>query len=65
MQIERLRDGSFLAEAINVIAIGRPGSGKSHIACALGDALIEQGRPVLFTSTSTPTRRCWRWSALP
>ena len=24
MQIERLRDGSFLAEAINVVAVGRP-----------------------------------------
>ena len=32
MQIERLRDGSFLTEAINVVAIGRPGAGKSHLA---------------------------------
>lgn len=31
MQIERLRDGNFLTEAINVIAIGRPGAGKSHL----------------------------------
>ena len=57
MQIERLRDGSFLAEAINVIAIGRPGAGKSHIACALGHALVEQGHPVLFTSTSALVQR--------
>ena len=50
MQIERLRTGAFLAEAINVIAVGRPGCGKSHLACALGHALIDQGHPVFFTS---------------
>ena len=57
MQIERLRDGTFLTEAINVIAVGRPGAGKSHLACALGQALIEQGHPVLFVSTSTLVQR--------
>jgi len=45
MQVERLRDGSFLNDAINVIAVGRPGAGKSHLACALGHALIERGHP--------------------
>lgn len=34
MQIERLRDGNFFTETINVIAIGRPGAGKSHFVCA-------------------------------
>jgi DNA replication protein DnaC len=57
MQIERLREARFLAEAINVVAIGRPGAGKSHIACALGHALIDQGHPVLFTSTSALVQR--------
>jgi DNA replication protein DnaC len=57
MQIERLRDGSFLAEAINVVAVGRPGAGKSHIACALGHALIDQGHPVLFAPTSALVQR--------
>jgi DNA replication protein DnaC len=57
MQIERLRDGSFLTEAINVVAVGRPGSGKSHIACALGHALIDQGHPVLFAPTSALVQR--------
>jgi DNA replication protein DnaC len=57
MQIERLRGGGFLTEAINVIAVGRPGAGKSHVACALGHALIEQGHPVLFAPTSTLVQR--------
>ena len=52
MQIERLRDGSFLTESINVMAVGRPGAGKSHLACALGHELVEHGHPVLFASTS-------------
>ncbi|MET0918163.1 MAG: IS21-like element helper ATPase IstB [Burkholderiales bacterium] len=57
MQIERLRGGDFLTEAINIVAVGRPGAGKSHLACALGHALIEQGHPVLFTSTSALVQR--------
>src|SRR5258706_3187442 len=57
MQIERLRGGEFLAEAINVVAVGRPGAGKSHIACALGHALIDQGHPVLFALTSALVQR--------
>lgn len=57
LQIERLRDGHFLQEAINVVAVGRPGAGKSHLACALGHALIEQGHPVLFAPTSALVQR--------
>jgi DNA replication protein DnaC len=50
-QIERLKSGAFLHEAINVVAVGKPGSGKTHLACALGHALVEQGRSVFFSST--------------
>jgi DNA replication protein DnaC len=57
MQIERLRGGAFLTEAINIVAGGRPGAGKSHLACALGHALIEQGHPVLLASTSALVQR--------
>lgn len=49
-QVERLKSGTFLDEAINVVAVGRPGCGKTHMACALGHALIEQGHSVLFCS---------------
>ena len=29
-QVERLRSGAFVGEAVNVIAVGRPGAGKTH-----------------------------------
>jgi DNA replication protein DnaC len=57
MQMERLRGGDFLKDAINVIAVGRPGAGKSHFACALGHALVELGYPVLFTPTAALVQR--------
>ena len=43
-----LTDGSFLNRTENVLAFGNPGSGKSHLLCAIGHELIEQGRRVLF-----------------
>jgi DNA replication protein DnaC len=43
-----LTDGSFLNRAENVLAFGNPGSGKTHLLCAIGHELIEQGRRVLF-----------------
>jgi DNA replication protein DnaC len=46
-----LAKGDFLDRAVNVLAFGLPGVGKSHVACALGHALIEAGHSVLFTPT--------------
>jgi DNA replication protein DnaC len=56
-QIERLRGGTFVAEAINVVAAGKPGTGKSHLLAALGHELILQGHPVLWTSTARLVQR--------
>lgn len=56
-QVERLRTGSFLEDAINVVAVGKPGTGKSHLAAALGHALIAQGQPVLWVSTAHLVQR--------
>jgi DNA replication protein DnaC len=47
-----LSDGSFLKRSENVLAFGNPGSGKTHLLCAIGHALIEQDKRVLFTSCS-------------
>jgi DNA replication protein DnaC len=57
LQIERLRTGSFVEDAVNVVAVGRPGVGKSHLAAALGHALILQGYTVLWTSTAALVQR--------
>src|SRR5262249_16854534 len=57
LQIERLKSASFLESATNVIAAGKPGVGKSHIAAALGHELILAGHPVWWTPTSTLVQR--------
>ncbi len=50
-QIDLLSTGEFLADATNVLCFGLPGTGKSHVAAAVGHALVQQGRTVLFTPT--------------
>jgi DNA replication protein DnaC len=57
LQVERLKRGTFLETAVNVIAVGKPGVGKSHLAAALGYELILQGHPVLWVSTATLVQR--------
>jgi DNA replication protein DnaC len=47
-----LTNGSFLNRCENVLAFGNPGSGKTHLLCAIAHELIEQGRRVLFISCS-------------
>jgi DNA replication protein DnaC len=48
-QLRELSTGGFLDQATNVLCFGLPGTGKTHVACALGHRLVELGRPVLFT----------------
>jgi DNA replication protein DnaC len=57
LHLERLRSGAFVQEASNVIAVGPPGVGKSHLACALGHDLILQGHTVLWTTTAALVQR--------
>ena len=52
-QLTALLEGTFLDRAENVLAFGNPGSGKTHLICALGQELILLGRRVLF-STCAP-----------
>jgi len=49
-QLSMLLEGSFVDHSENVLAFGNPGSGKTHLLCALGQELIYQGRRVLFRS---------------
>src|SRR3989441_2768925 len=57
LQLERLKSASFLESATNIIAIGKPGVGKSHCLAAVGYELIHAGYPVLWTPTSTLVQR--------
>jgi len=57
LQIERLRTGAFVEDAVNVVAVGRPGVGKGHLAAALGHDLIVLGQAVLWTTTAALVQR--------
>lgn len=50
MQISVLLEGSFLNRKENVLAFGNPGSGKTHLLCAIAHEIVGQGRSVLFKS---------------
>lgn len=50
--LSALVDGSFLSRSENILAFGNPGSGKTHLLCALGQELIYQGYWVLFKPCS-------------
>src|SRR5438552_2911432 len=52
-QLERLRSGALLEDAVNLVAAGKPGVGKSHALAAIGHELILQGHPVLWMATAT------------
>src|SRR5271168_2591473 len=50
-QARALLEGSFVDRHENVLVFGVPGSGKTHLLCALGQELVRAGRKVLFWST--------------
>jgi DNA replication protein DnaC len=57
LQIERLKSGTFLEQAVNGVAVGKPGVGKSHALAAVGHELVQRGQAVLWTSTATLVQR--------
>ena len=50
-QMRSLLEGSFVDRRENVLVFGVPGSGKTHLLCALGQELVRSGRRVLFWTT--------------
>ena len=51
-QARSLLEGSFVDHNENILAFGNPGSGKTHLLCAIGQELIRKGRKVYFTPCS-------------
>jgi DNA replication protein DnaC len=51
-RLKILKDGSFLARKENILAFGNPGTGKTHLLCAIGQELIQQGHRVYFARCS-------------
>jgi DNA replication protein DnaC len=50
-QTRMLLEGSFVDRRENVLAFGVPGSGKTHLLCAVAQELVRAGRRVLFCGT--------------
>ena len=48
MKVEQLAGGDFVGHHENVICIGKSGTGKSHVAIALGMGVMQQGYRVRF-----------------
>jgi len=52
-KVRSLLDGGFLERKENVIVFGNPGSGKTHLLCAIGQELIRKNKRVFFTTCNT------------
>ena len=48
-QVNHLLEGFFLDKTENVLAFGNPGTGKSHLLCAIAHALIHKEKRIYFT----------------
>lgn len=51
-QARALLEGTFVDRRENVLAFGVPGSGKTHLLCAVAQELVRGGRRVLFCGTN-------------
>jgi DNA replication protein DnaC len=56
-QIRQFAEGNFLDASENILIFGNPGTGKSHLAAALGREWCLRGRPTLYTTASALVQR--------
>src|SRR5208282_3143480 len=50
--VRELLRGEYIGKKENVLLVGNPGTGKTHLATALGFAACSQGKRVRFTTTT-------------
>jgi DNA replication protein DnaC len=62
-RLEVLLEQDFLANHENVLAFGNPGSGKTHLLCAVAHELVHKGKAVLFSTCSLLVQRLLRAKA--
>src|SRR5690606_38407795 len=55
--IDELATGRYLAEGRNIVLLGPPGVGKTHLAIALGVLSAEMGHRITFTTAIDLARR--------
>ena len=53
-------EGSFVDRTENILAFGRPGSGKTHLLCAICHELARQGKQVYFTTCDSIVQQLLR-----
>lgn len=58
--VEELATLRFVEEGANVLCVGPPGVGKTHIALALGLKAVEAGYRVYYTTAADLVARCHR-----
>lgn len=58
--IDELAGGRYLGEGRNIVLLGPPGTGKTHLAIALGVKLAEAGSRVYFTTAMDLARKLTR-----
>ncbi len=51
-KVKTLLEGSFVDSRENILAFGNPGSGKTHLLCAIGLELVQKNRRVRYTTSS-------------
>jgi DNA replication protein DnaC len=49
-QVKTLLNGDFLSHKENVLVFGNPGSGKTHLLCAIAQELVKQDKRVYFNT---------------
>src|SRR5262249_58264037 len=56
-QMQSLREGDFVDRKENLLAFGKPGSGKTHLLCGLAQELARAGRRGGFCAVRLLVRR--------